>query len=243
MRPARLGPLVGPLGLILFLAVAVGGAAAREHRPTPFGDDLVSRPVHLVSADALRRGGDHSVLAYDRRSGRAAWSYRRPGRIPLRLVAAAGTTVAVWDDGMLTGMRPDQPAVRWHRFVPGVGGGIRLVPLEDGAALLVLTPELVVTYTTSDGAIRTDSLPPPGCGYAPGRVLVTGGLVVVARPCAVHSTVEAFDGEGRRWQRATGRFADPVPGGPGTVGVAEPPLLRPLLLDRRTGLPPVDWAS
>ncbi|MBC3844378.1 hypothetical protein GXW82_42215 [Streptacidiphilus sp. 4-A2] len=121
MRTALLGILT-PIALSAALLL---GTAVRDHRPAPFGDDLVARSASAVSADALRPGGDRSVQAYDRRSGRSVWSYRRPGRTPVRLVVAAGTTVAVWDDGMLTGMSPDQPAVRWHRFVPAWPAGWR----------------------------------------------------------------------------------------------------------------------
>jgi hypothetical protein len=209
MRTALLGILT-PIALS---AAVLLGTAVREHRPAPFGDDLVARSASAASADALRQGGDGSVQAYDRRSGRPVWSYRRPGRTPVRLVAAAGTTVAVWDDGMLTGMTPDQPAVRWHRFVPGLAGwlarlrhdraadrGVLLAPLDDGADVLVLTPGLVVTYTTVDGAIRTDTLPPPGCSYDPSQALLVGETVLVTRPCAAHGAVEGFGRDGRRWQ-------------------------------------------
>lgn len=252
MRTALLGILT-PLAL---LGAALLGAAVRDHRPAPFGDDLVSRSASSASADALRRGADHSVQAYDRRDGRPVWSYRRPGRTPVRLVDAAGTTVAVWDDGMLTGMTPDQPAVRWHRFVPGLAGwltelrrtgagdrGVLLAPLDGGLDFLVLTPGLVVTYTTADGAIRTDTLPPPGCSYDPIRAQLVGDTVVVARPCAAHGAVEGFGRDGRRWQILVGPFAAPAPTGAAvseSAGALPPPGRS---LGRGTGRPPVDWAS
>jgi len=252
MRTALLGILT-PLAL---LGAALLGTTVRDHRPAPFGDDLVARSAGAVSADALRPGTDHSVLAYDRRSGRPAWSYRRPGRTPVRLVGAAGTTIAVWDDGMLTGMSPDQPAVRWHRFVPGLAGwlaelrragttgrGVLLAPLDGGADFLVLTPGLVVTYTTADGAIRTDTLPPPGCAYDPGQAQLVGDTVVVARPCAAHGAVEGFGRDGRRWQILVGPFAGPSPTGTAAAGDggARPGPGRST--GRDTGPPPVDWAS
>ncbi|QMU71936.1 hypothetical protein [Streptacidiphilus sp. P02-A3a] len=252
MRTALLGFLT-PLAL---LGTALLGAAVRDHRPAPFGDDLVSRSVGSASADALRRGADRSVQAYDRRDGHPVWSYRRPGRTPVRLVGAAGTTVAVWDDGMLTGMAPDQPAVRWHRFVPGLAGwlaelrrtgatarGVLLAPLDGGQDFLVLTPGLVVTYTTADGAIRTDTLPPPGCSYDPVRAQLVGDTVVVGRPCAAHGAVEGFGRDGRRWQILVGPFAAPAPTGAASTGsdrVPPPPGRSP---GPDTGPPPVDWAS
>jgi hypothetical protein len=249
MRTVLLG-LLTPLAL---LAAVLLGATVREHRPAPFGDDLVTRSAGTASADALRSGAGRSVLAYDRRSGRPVWSYRRPGRTPVRLVGLAGTTVAVWDDGMLTGMSPDQPAVRWHRFVPGlagwlaelgrgraVGRGVLLAPLDGGAAFLVLTPGLVVTYTTADGAIRADALPPPGCAYDPDRARLIGQTVVVGRPCAAHGSVEGFGRDGRLWQIRVGPPVDPGPPAPAGA-VPAPPTAR--LLGRESGPSPVDWAS
>jgi hypothetical protein len=248
-RPNVNGMRTAPLVLVALLAALVLGVTARDLRPAPFGDDLVARSAAAVPADALRRGADRSVQAYDTRTGRPVWSYRRRGRTPLELVAAAGTTVAVWDDGMLTGVRPDQPAVRWHRYVPGLAGwlarlrrahaldrGVLLAPLGAGGTFLVLTPGLVVTYTTADGAIRTDTLSPPGCSYAPTGALRAGDQVVVARPCAVRSTVEAFGADGRSWQSPATPLAVPVRRGAGLVGVGGPPLLRPALLDLRSGL-------
>lgn len=252
MRTALLG-FLAPLAL---LAAALLGTTVREHRPAPFGDDLVARSADAASADALRPGRDRSVQAYDRRSGRSAWSYRRPGRTPVRLFGVAGTTVAVWDDGMLTGMSPGEPAVRWHRFVPGLAGwlaelhrtraagaGVLLAPLDDGTDFLVLTPGLVVTYTTSDGAIRADTLSPPGCSYDPSRARLIGETVVVSRPCAAHGTVEGFGRDGRRWQILVDPPVRPLPPAGTADGVPGLPPLRPLPHGAGTGLPPVDWAS
>jgi hypothetical protein len=252
MRTAFLG-FLAPLAL---LATALLGSTVRDHRPAPFGDDLVSRSADADLADALRPGRDRSVQAYDRRSGRSAWTYRRPGRTPLRLVGMAGTTVAVWDDGMLTGMSPGEPAVRWHRYVPGLAGwlselrpagaagsGVLLAPFDGGAEFLVLTPGLVVTYTTSDGAIRTDTLPPPGCSYDPGRARLIGETVVVARPCAAHGAVEGFGRDGRRWQLTVDQPTGPPPPAGAAAALPGPPSAPPLPHGRGSGLPPVDWAS
>ena len=254
--------------LLAVLAVVGVGAAARDHRPAPFGDAVAVRTTGLPAADrhggpgTLRLGPAASVrfdTGGGARPGATLWSYRRPGSRPVRLFPLAdGTTVALWDDGMLTGIRgtarpgdPDGggggPVVGWHRFVPGLADWLRqpgaargplLVPLDGGRAFLLPTPELVMTYTTADGSIRTDTLPPRGCGYDPARTLVASGdLVVLARPCAEHGTVEAFGPDGRRWQAPAGPLARPVPAGPGTVGVLDVPLLRPRLLSAATGHP------
>jgi len=256
------------VALLAVLAVVGVGAAARDHRPAPFGDAVAVRTTGLPGADrggvpgTLRLGTAASVR-FDAgrgvRPGAALWSYRRPGSRPVRLFPLAdGTTVALWDDGMLTGIRTgtaartgdadgdDRPVVGWHRFVPGLADWLRqpratrgplLVPLEGGRAFLLPTPELVMTYTTADGSIRTDTLPPRGCAYDPARALVRTDLVVLARPCEQHSTVEAFGPDGCRWQAPAGPLARPVPAGPGAVGVLDVPLLRPRILGTGTGRP------
>ncbi|MFC1413652.1 hypothetical protein ACEZCY_31330 [Streptacidiphilus sp. N1-12] len=241
--------------LLAVLAVAGLGAAARDHRPAPFGDAVAVRAADLpAAAGALLLGSDGihgpdaSVQLRDTATGRTAWSYRRPGSRPLRLYPlAAGTTAALWDDGMLTGIRsdaPDGPRVSWHRFVPGLADWLRrpraagtplLVPLDGGTAFLLPTPQLVMAYTSADGSIRADTLPPAGCAYDPSRALALAGLVVLPRPCDEHSTVEAFDQDGRRWQAPAGPSARPVRADPGTVGVLDVPLLRPRILLRGTG--------
>lgn len=237
------------VALLVALAAAGVGAAAREHRPVPFGDTVTvhSTAPHSTAgalANALRRGPEGSVQLYSTLDGSRVWTYRRPGSVPVRLLPlAAGTTVAVWDDGMLTGIRtdgpPEAPAIRWHRFVPGLAGwlaraaaartdpGPLLAPLRAGTVLLVPTPELVLTLDSADGAIRTDTLAPAGCGYDPSGALARQDLVVLARPCGRRSTVEGFGADGRRWQ---------VPAGPQSLPAGwrglDPTTGRPLPGDR-----------
>ncbi|MFC1419727.1 hypothetical protein [Streptacidiphilus cavernicola] len=249
--------------LLAALAVVGVGAAARDHRPAPFGDAVaVHRTALAAGPGTLRLGAADSVrFTADAATGPGAtlWSYRRPGSRPVRLFPlAGGITVAVWDDGMLTGIRTggdtggdpgdtgDGPVVGWHRFVPGLADWLRrptglgplLVPLDHGGSFLLPTPDLVMSYTSADGSIRTDTLPPRGCAYDPARTLVQpGGPVLLPRPCRAHSTVEAFGPDGRLWQAPAGPLARPVAAGPGAVGVLDVPLLRPRLLSRDTGRP------
>lgn len=256
--------LAALLAVLVLALLGVVGAAARDHRPAPFGDAVAVRSTGsaLLSAEGptatgtLRLGAGGSVLLPFAAGGAPAWSYRRPGHHPVRLFPLAdGTTVAVWDDGLLTGIRPDGtdgPRVSWHRSVPGLADwlhrpraarGLLLAPLDGGRAFLLLTPQLVMTYTSADGSIRTDALPPPGCAYDPTRALVLPGpgtdLVVVARPCPRRlSSVEAFGRDGRRWQAPAGPLARPVPAGPGAVGVLDAPHRRPRILARATGRAP-----
>jgi len=172
MRPA-------PFVLIALLAALVLGVNARDLRPAPFGDELVARSAPAGPADALRRGADRSVQAYDTRSGRPVWSYRRPGRTPLGLVTVAGTTVAVWDDGMLTGVRPDQAAVRWHRFVPGLAAWLVRLRRAHGLDRGVLLAPLGGGGTASGWAagLGPPRPPPRAAGRRGG-----GGLVGIGEP-------------------------------------------------------------
>ncbi|MBF9071338.1 hypothetical protein [Streptacidiphilus fuscans] len=268
MRSPTLRPRLLLLSLVALLlgGLAALGATARSLRPAPFGDAVAdsSNPhARGVTADALRVTSSGAVQAYDRRTGQAAWSYRRPGSTPIRLVPLTGddgdsndgTTVAVWDDGMLTGLQPGAAAVRWHRFVPGVtaGGPLLVVPLGSepqqgvplpppttptGASFLVLTSQLVMTYNTGDGTIRTSTLPPQGCRYrltGPAAPAQVGDWLVVRRDCADGGvTLEGYDLDGRRWGRPYDAVATSGVGG-SALQVTALPWLRSFTVDLVTG--------
>ncbi|MFC1407114.1 MULTISPECIES: hypothetical protein [Streptacidiphilus] len=238
--------------LIVILAAIGVGAAARDHRPAPFGDSVVVHSNDTVSKEdggVLRIGADGSVQLYATRgsdSGHTLWSYKRPGAEPVSVVPLAGITVAVWNDGMLTGVRTDPAAVAWHRFVPGLADRLRQHPadvgvlvasLDRGKVFLVPTPQVVMEYNTADGSIRSDTLPQVGCSYAPAQALALDDLLVLARPCDHGSTVEAFDGSGRVWQLPSSPLARPVATGTTTVGVRDVPWLSTQVLQRLTGKP------
>ncbi|WP_042401879.1 hypothetical protein [Streptacidiphilus carbonis] len=239
--------------LIVILAAVGVGAAARDHRPAPFGDAVVVHSNDTVSSEdggAFRIGADGSVQVYATKgsdAGHTLWSYKRPGSEPVSVVPLAGITVAVWDDGMLTGVRSGSaPEVAWHRFVPGLADRLRQYPADTGVLVaslghgkvfLVPTPQVVMEYNTADGSIRSDTLPQAGCSYAPAQALALDDLLVLARPCDERSTVEAFDGTGRLWQIGATPLAMPVATGTTTVGIREVPWLRTLVLQRATGRP------
>jgi hypothetical protein len=137
-------------------------------------------------------------------------------------------------------MRPEPAAVRWHRFLPGVNARtpLLLVPLGAGETFLVMTSELVMTYNTGDGTIRTSTLPPPGCSYAasgPTAPVHAGSWVVVQRVCADGGgdQLEGFSPDGRRWQRR-GTALRLVAAGD-RVGVLAVPTREPQPLDPATG--------
>ncbi|MEY9848055.1 hypothetical protein ABH940_005156 [Streptacidiphilus sp. BW17] len=276
MRSPTLRPRLLLLSLVALLlgGLVALGATARSLRPAPFGDAVAdSSDPHArgIAADALRVTAGGAVQAYDRRTGVAAWSYRRPGRTPIRLVPltgsargdgsdGTGTSVAVWDDGMLTGLQPGAAAVRWHRFVPGITptGPLLVVPLGSepgdgadaggrplppptvptGASFLVLTSELVMTYNTGDGTIRTSTLPPQGCRYrltgaaAPAQV---GDWLVVRRDCAGGGvSLEGYDLDGRLWGRPYDAVSMSGVGGT-ALQVTALPWLRSFAVDPVTG--------
>ena len=238
--------------LIVILAAIGVGAAARDHRPAPFGDSVVVHSNDTVSKEdggALRIGADGSVQLYATKgsdSGHTLWSYKRPGAEPVSVVPLSGITVAVWNDGMLTGIRTDPAEVAWHRFVPGLAdrlhqypadAGVLLASLGHGKVFLVPTPQVVMEYNTADGSIRSDTLPQAGCSYAPAQALALDDLLVLARPCDHGSTVEAFDGTGRVWQVPSSPLARPVSTGADTVGIRDVPLVRTQVVQRTTGKP------
>lgn len=238
--------------LIVILAAIGVGAAARDHRPAPFGDSVVVHSNDTVSKEdggAFRIGTDGSVQLYATRgsdSGHTLWSYKRPGSEPVSVVPLDGITVAVWSDGMLTGVRADPAAVAWHRFVPGLADRLRQHPADEGVLLaslghgkvfLVPTAQVVMEYNTVDGSIRSDTLPQAGCSYAPAQALALDDLLVLARPCDSYSTVEAFDGTGRVWQVLSTPLAQPVATGATTVGIRDVPWLTTQVVQRLTGKP------
>ncbi|WP_152627007.1 outer membrane protein assembly factor BamB family protein [Streptacidiphilus melanogenes] len=231
---------------LLLVGLALVGAAAREARPAPFGDDVVGAGrAQRGGADALRVGAGGEVQGYDAASGRLVWSYRRGGHRPLRLVAVGATTVALWDDGMLTGMEPEPAVVRWHRYVPGVGAGtpLVLVPLGAGETFLVLTHDVVMTYNTGDGTLRTSTLPSTGCFFrdsGPAGPVHVGAWVLARRDCAAgagRTELEGFDLDGRRWHDSALAPVRMGAGAEGDVEVLVVPRSLPYAVDPTTGRP------
>ncbi|WP_051939831.1 hypothetical protein [Phaeacidiphilus oryzae] len=238
--------------LLLAAAGACAGAALRAHRPPPFGDHIELRTSRPAAEGGVRPRGDALEGP--------GWLYRRtphgsaqPPVTPADAVRGGpGAVVGVWSDGMLTAVDPrgPRPRVSWHRFVPGLALWLRARPagtpvvLPAGPGLLVVTPGLVMDFRTRDGNLRWDTAAGPGCRYLPQRMLVTDGSVVLPRACpgggpggsagAGHSTVEAFDGAGRRWQIAAGPHARPSLFTGTAVPPPHPPAFRPPML----GTPP-----
>lgn len=230
--------------IAVLLVALVAAGFARTHRPAPFGDALTTSRTHPTTDPlSLRLGtaAPAAVQAYDPTSGATAWSYRRPGRTPLRLVPLGdGLTVVVWDDGMLTALDsvPSAvPAVHWHRPLPvaprpataaattasaarltarHLDDALRLFTVPSARAFLAVTPGLVVGYDDTEGTIRTDTLAPSGCRYQPAAAVAVGAVpYVVAVPLRCrdprHGTLDAFTPDGRRWQLRLPPAYTPVP--------------------------------
>ncbi|WP_152648227.1 hypothetical protein [Streptacidiphilus anmyonensis] len=238
--------LRGVITAVLLAGLALVGAAAREARPAPFGDDVVGAArAQSGGADALRVGSGGEVQGYEAGSGRLVWSYRRGGHAPVRLVSLGATTVALWDDGMLTGMQPEPAVVRWHRYVPGVGARtpLTLVPLGAGETFLALTHDVVVTYNTGDGTLRTSTLPSVGCFFrdtGPAGPVHVGAWVLARRDCAAgagRTELEGFDLDGRRWQRPAVAPVRMTAAADGDVDVLVVPRREPYAVDPTTGRP------
>ncbi|MFJ8044223.1 hypothetical protein ACIRBX_27340 [Kitasatospora sp. NPDC096147] len=201
------------------LVVLGAGAAAHANKPVPFGDVLVkpgavdASPVGAQSraTGALELKVGPGLEAYDRLTDEHLWSYRREGATALHLSMVGENAVVVWDDGMVTSVRPADHEVRWHRAVPGLAewlagtdlkdAGTRtesaklatavrraaaaLQPVNeaDGGWVAVVTPALTMGFREADGDLRFNSRPPSGCSYDPMRAVHTDFAVLVPRSC------------------------------------------------------------
>ncbi|MFF7458378.1 hypothetical protein [Kitasatospora sp. NPDC008115] len=216
------------LPALAVLLVLVAGAAAHANKPVPFGDRVAAKgtaeasadpTASLASADLDLRVGP-GLEAYHRASGEHAWSYQREGATALHLSMAGENAVVVWDDGLVTSVRPGDHQVRWHRAVPGLADWLRgagepgadkrteeqrkQLATERAAASLhtvrestpwvaVVTPELTMGFRDADGDLRYNSKPAGNCVYDPERTVSTDFAVLVPRSCA-NSTGQQVSG-------------------------------------------------
>ncbi|GAA1135264.1 hypothetical protein GCM10009664_00420 [Kitasatospora gansuensis] len=210
------------LPALAVLVVLGAGAAAHANRPVPFGDRLVkpgdadgaaASPVgaQTRAAGSLELRVGPGLEAFDRASGEHLWSYRREGATALHQAMVGENAVVIWDDGMVTSVRPSDHEVRWHRAVPGLAEWLDGADLKEGvertetekqagavrraAAALqpvdgddtpwvaVVTPALTMGFRDSDGDLRFNSRPLAGCSYDPLRAVHTGYAVLVPRSC------------------------------------------------------------
>ncbi|GAA3057621.1 hypothetical protein GCM10020229_81640 [Kitasatospora albolonga] len=207
------------LPAVAVLVVLGAGAAAHANKPVPFGDVLVkpgavdASPVGAQPRDsgALELKVGPGLEAYDRLTAEHLWSYRREGATALHLSMVGENAVVVWDDGMVTSVRPSDHEVRWHRAVPGLdewlaGSDLKetgsrteaeklatavrraaaaLQPVNDpdGGWVAVVTPALTMGFRDSDGDLRFNSRPLSGCSYDPLRAVHTDYAVLVPRSC------------------------------------------------------------
>ncbi|MET8703671.1 hypothetical protein ACFVUH_27770 [Kitasatospora sp. NPDC058032] len=206
------------LPALAVLVVLVAGAAAHANKPVPFGDRVAAKGAADASADptasldaaALDLRVGPGLEAYHRDTGEHAWSYHREGATALYLSMAGENAVVVWDDGLVTSVRPGDQQVRWHRAVPGLADWLRgagepgadkrteeqrkQLATERAAASLhtvrestpwvaVVTPELTMGFRDADGDLRYNSKPPGSCVYDPVGTVATDYAVLVPRNC------------------------------------------------------------
>ncbi|MEV0532812.1 hypothetical protein [Kitasatospora sp. NPDC050463] len=227
-KPLRVLTPRSILPALAVLLVLVAGAAAHANKPVPFGDRVAEPggasvgPVSTQSlgADGLELKVGPGLEAYNRATGEHAWSYRREGATALYLSMAGESAVVVWDDGLVTSVRPGDHEVRWHRAVPGLADWLigegepgaekrtdeqrRQLQRERAAAALytvqqsspwvaVVTPELTMGFRDADGDLRYNSKPAGNCVYDPTRTVGTDFAVLVPRSCA-NSTGQPVSG-------------------------------------------------
>ncbi|MFI6848505.1 hypothetical protein OG535_28230 [Kitasatospora sp. NBC_00085] len=217
-KPLRVLTPRSILPALAVLLVLVAGAAAHANKPVPFGDRVAepggadASPVNaqsLSAADLELKVGP-GLEAYNRSTGEHAWSYRREGATALYLSMAGESAVVVWDDGLVTSVRPGDHEVRWHRAVPGLADWLRgdgepgadkrteeqrkQLATERAAAALhtvqqsapwvaVVTPNLTMGFRDGDGDLRYNSKPAGNCVYDPMRTVGTDFAVLVPRTC------------------------------------------------------------
>ncbi|MFE2723484.1 hypothetical protein [Kitasatospora sp. NPDC059327] len=218
-KPLRVLTPRSILPALAVLLVLVAGAAAHANKAVPFGDRVAepggasARPVNAQSlgTDGLELKVGPGLEAYNRATGEHAWSYRREGATALYLSMAGENAVVVWDDGLVTSVRPGDHEVRWHRAVPGLEDWLagvgepgadkrtdeqrKQLQRERAAAALytvqqsspwvaVVTPNLTMGFRDADGDLRYNSKPAGNCVYDPTRSVGTEYAVLVPRSCA-----------------------------------------------------------
>ncbi|MEV7779818.1 hypothetical protein [Kitasatospora sp. NPDC088351] len=217
-KPLRVLTPRSILPALAVLLVLVAGAAAHANKPVPFGDRVAEPGGASVStvnaqspgaADLELRVGP-GLEAYNRATGEHAWSYRREGATALYQAMAGENAVVLWDDGLITSVRPGDHEVRWHRAVPGLADWLRgegepgadkrtdeqrkQLAVERAATALytvqetspwvaVVTPNLTMGLRDADGDLRYNSKPPGNCVYDPTRTVGTDYAVLVPRSC------------------------------------------------------------
>nr|BFD93911.1 hypothetical protein KitaXyl93_52710 [Kitasatospora sp. Xyl93] len=211
------------------MLVLAAGAAAHANKPVPFGDrvagpgDAGATPVKsesLSSADLDLRVGP-GLEAFHKGTGEQAWSYRREGAEALHLAMAGDNAIVVWDDGMVTSVRPGDHEVRWHRAVPGLSdwlrgdgepgadkrtdaqrkqlarqraaGALHTVQRDGSPWLALVTPNLTMGLRDADGDLRYNDKPANGCVYDPLRAVHTDYAVLIPRTCT-NSAGQAVSG-------------------------------------------------
>ncbi|MER8102263.1 hypothetical protein [Kitasatospora sp. NPDC094016] len=228
-KPLRVLTPRSTLPALAVMLVLAAGAAAHANKPVPFGDRVAgpgeaeATPVStqsLSTADLDLKVGP-GLEAFHRQSGEQAWSYRREGATALYLSMAGDNAIVVWDDGLVTSVRPGDHEVRWHRAVPGLADWLRgdgepgadkrtdaqrkelaqeraaaalhTVPQGGSAWVAVVTPNLTMGLRDADGDLRYNSKPPSGCVYDPLRTVGTEYAVLVPRSCT-NSAGQAVSG-------------------------------------------------
>ncbi|MFJ4187571.1 hypothetical protein [Kitasatospora sp. NPDC089509] len=219
-KPPRVLTPRSILPALAVMLVLAAGAAAHANKPVPFGDrvagpgDAEATPVNSQSVDSA--GLDLKVVgpgleAYHKQTGERAWTYRREGAEALYLAMAGDNAIVVWDDGLITSVRPGDHEVRWHRAVPGLADYLRAdgepgadkrtdaerketakqraaaalhtVQRDGSPWLAVVTPNLTMGLRDADGDLRYNDRPSNGCLYDPLRTVHTDYAVLIPRTC------------------------------------------------------------
>ncbi|MFJ9846189.1 hypothetical protein ACIRYZ_38280 [Kitasatospora sp. NPDC101155] len=230
-KPPRVLTPRSILPALAVMLVLAAGAAAHANKPVPFGDrvagpgDAEATPVNsqsVNSADLDLKVVGPALEAYHKTTGDRAWSYRREGAEALYVAMAGDNAIVVWDDGLVTSVRPGDHEVRWHRAVPGLADYLRadgepgadkrteaqrkqtavqraaaaLHTVQRGGSpwLAVVTPNLTMGLRDADGDLRYNDRPSNGCLYDPLRTVHTDYAVLIPRSCTNSSGLAVSGG-------------------------------------------------
>ena len=230
-KPPRVLTPRSILPALAVMLVLSAGAAAHANKPVPFGDrvagpaDADATPVNsqsVSSADLDLKVVGPGLEAYHKQTGERAWTYRREGAEALYLAMAGDNAIVVWDDGLVTSVRPGDHEVRWHRAVPGLADYLRAdgdpgadkrtdaqrrdtavqraeaalhtVQRDGSPWLAVVTPKLTMGLRDADGDLRYNDRPSNGCLYDPLRTVHTDYAVLIPRTCTNSSGVAVSGG-------------------------------------------------
>jgi outer membrane protein assembly factor BamB len=163
--------IVGPRGLLLALDAATGRTAWQHDLKAEYGaadpvygfgtSPVVSGPHVIVQAGGQKQ---HNLVAFDRDTGRLAWSAHHAGSTgyssPVRAAIAGVPQVLIAASDKIVAVSPDDGRMLWSHAIPAQGEASRPpLVLPDGRVLVpTWTDVAMIQVERRDGAWTTREL-------------------------------------------------------------------------------------